>query len=51
MQKISSVLKVSLTVQKRTCVTGDDESRGTFTCIHPAAMYIADLALEWLPCK
>ena len=28
MQKISSVLKVALTVQRRTCVTGDDEHRG-----------------------
>ena len=28
MQKISSVLKVALTVQRRTCVTGDDEYRG-----------------------
>ena len=24
---------------------------GPLVCIHPAAMYIADLALEWLPCK
>ena len=28
MQKISSVLKVPLAGQRRTCVTGDDESRG-----------------------
>ena len=28
MQTISSVLKVALTVQRRTCVTEDDEGRG-----------------------
>ena len=31
MQKISSVLKVPLAVQRRTCVTGDDESLGRFS--------------------